>query len=194
MKKAISIIILSIAALGIGVILIISQTAQPTQTVFSGSASGGGKVLPTALPKYQGTPTKRNHPTSLPYTTCPGPIPTMGVAPTPTQGVILGTPMNYPYNMINGAAGMVSGGNVYLITTGELKANNKQGVITVQLEEIDMCKDMANNITPIPTAEVLEPGLHGGITTTGISGAVISFRAADGTTGHFNYVTVTFMP
>ena len=193
MKKAISIIILSIAALGIGVILIISQAAQPAQTVFSGSASGGGKVLPTALPKYQGTPTKRNHPTPL-VTSCPEPVPTMGVAPTPTQGVILGTPMNYPYNMINGAAGMVSGGNVYLITTGELKTNSKQGVITVQLEEIDECKDMANNITPIPTAEVLEPGLHGGITTTGISGAVISFRAADGTTGHFNYVTVTFMP
>ncbi len=55
-------------------------------------------------------------------------------------------------------------------------------------------KDIANNITPILPAEALEPGLHGGITTTGISGAVISFRAADGTTGHFNYVTLTFMP
>ncbi len=193
MKKAISIIILSIAALGIGVILIISQAAQPTQTVFSGSASGGGKVLPTAFPAYKSTLNKHTTPAPL-VTSCPVPIPTMGVAPTPTQGVILGTPMNYPYNMINGAAGMVSGGNVYLITTGELKTNSKQGVITVQLEEIDECKDMANNITPIPTAEVLEPGLHGGITTTGISGAVISFRAADGTTGHFNYVTLTFMP
>ncbi len=192
MKKAISIIILSIAALGIGVILIISQAAQPAQTVFSGSASGGGKILPTALPKYQGTPTKRNHPTPL-ATSCPGPIPTMGVAPS-TLGIAPSTPMNDPYIIINNATGMVSGNFVYFILGEELKTNNKQGVISVQWEEIDMCKDAANNITPPPEKDVLEPGLHGGITITGISGAVISFRAADGTTGHFNYVTVTFMP
>jgi hypothetical protein len=98
----------------------------------------------------------------------------------------------------SGAVGMITGVFYYQLTAGEVEEPESYqglGFISVDFWYVDGCAaDQA--ATPFPSAPkgavYLTPGKDGAVIFTSISGAVVSYKTTDGTTGSFDYVTGKF--
>ncbi len=184
---AVSCILLGFAVV-IGVAVAHSGGGNPVA-----SSIGTGKQFDTPFPSYVGTPKKvAKTPGLPPFASCPTtPVPER-LVPTPLGGVVQ-SPYNAPYGYNNAADGLVNG-ITYSIGGGWVLADPQQGVISVAQYSNDACKVAAQQSTPVPVTVVPMPTKHGAITLTDISGATVSFMTADGTTGHFNFLTKTYGP
>lgn len=178
-------------ALGLGIALA-HGPSRPTQPASTGSTqpASSSKQLPTRPPVT--VVHKTTTPSSY-ITSCPGPLPQPGV-------IQEGFPDHDPTYAFQSAAIGVSGGKAYTILAGYVRSKPTQGVISVQPISLDPCKDfVAQMQSPTSQATIAvpvwnAPSQEGAITLTGVSGDTVSYTTADGTAGHFNYVTKAFLP
>jgi len=156
-----------------------------------------------------------------PYPHAPGPVPTIGPLPTLSpscpethfgsvgpsgdkmavnlDGQIPGVTAHTGGFEDSGATGIASGIFYYHMTGGEVEepyAYQGYGFIWVTLDYIDGCAAnvAATPYPPVPQGKFyLTPGKDGAVIFTSISGAVVSYKTTDGTTGSFDYVTGKFL-
>lgn len=192
MRKYVSVFVLLMVITGVAVVIGMARAA-PRSNANSGTAGStvgaAQKYVPT-FPSY--TTTNKTMIPQTPITSCPGSLPTPQVI-----NIALGHG-DPTYYFVNEAI-VVSNGKGWYVMSGNLLSNPNQGVIVLDPISTDPCKDDLNyqHGTPYPTMPVfLMPSLHGAVTITAVSstGTTVSFKAADGTTGHFDYAAQTFAP
>jgi hypothetical protein len=193
MRKSVQQVGLLIAIVGVAIAIgfVIALAHGP-----SGHSQPGSNIK--QIPKQPPTrpPVTVVHKTAVPQpyiTSCPQPPPQPGV-------VREAFPDHDPTYAFPSVAIGVSGGQGYYIFAGYVRSKPTQGVISVQPISLDPCKDFVSHIeTPSSQASAAipvwyTPSQDGVITLTAVSGDTVSYTTADGTAGHFDFVTKVFLP
>ena len=152
--------------------------------------SSGSKQFPTT-PKVT-VADKHTTPSPL-ITSCPMPLPKPGIQ---EEGWSNSDP-TYAYQSY--AIG-VTGGQAYIILAGYVRSKPTQGIVAVQPISLDPCKDFVSQLSKSASSASMAmpvwnvPSQDGVIKFTEVSGNMVSFTAAGGKAGHFDYATKAFLP
>ncbi len=115
---------------------------------------------------------------STPATSCPREPATSGISATLATG-------GFHEHIISNAIVAPNKGKpfTYIVYAGSLATNAKQGVIIVMRLDYDPCSPGAQGtiFTYYPT-----PFQQGAVTLTQLSGVILTFKTATGTSGHFD--------
>ncbi len=160
-----------------------------TSTLSSVKTPIRSKVLPTP---FAGQKTTNKHVTPIPLiTSCPS-------TSLPQPGVVnIAVPDTDPAYFFSSSAVGVSDGTAYTILAGYVKATPSQGIIATTPISSDPCKDYVAGLqhnNPAAAARSIALSPDGDITITGVSGNLISFHTANGTSGHFDFIKQSFQP
>jgi hypothetical protein len=123
------------------------------------------------------------HPSLTPITSCP----VQDVQSNINVDVLPGDPDNF--TNVATIAPAIGRPFVYQVYAGSAADNPEQGILVVMRRDLDPCAPTAkgNRFTRFDT-----PFQRGAVTLTAISGDSVAFTTAEGTTGHFNFVTGQF--
>jgi hypothetical protein len=176
--------VVAVSLIGLITAILLGACGGSHSSVRASSSASSPKVLPTFADTSVTAP---KHPSPAPATCA------RQAAPGPASGLIsaaTGMPQPVPaaaLTMTNGAYQHdASDGNWYQLYAGAEGQNANQGVIVVSKLDPDPC---AHHTTESQPQGHDAPGLHGAVSITDVNGDTVSWRANDGTTGRFDFVT-----